>query len=161
MKKSWIIFALVILVATQLTVLSLFYPTATRTYADEPVTVVISKLNSTSLRVEVGIDSLESNVVLLFSNGTQKEVPAFSRYTFSVVMPKSGLYIGSYGFQSEGINLSDNQPVDVEFLSNCTLTQTPYSNTNWINQDYPRISVYCFTVQGNAIISVEGMGAGF
>ncbi|MCL2257842.1 MAG: hypothetical protein FWC14_06620 [Candidatus Bathyarchaeota archaeon] len=153
--------ALVLLVALQIIVVSSFQPIVARTCTDESVTVVISKLGSVHLRVEVSITALESNVVLLFSNGTQKEVPAFSLYTFSVIMPRSGFYLGSYGFQSEGITLSDNQPVDVEFLSNCTLTQTPYSNMDWLGQDYPRVSVYCFTVTGSAMVSVEGMSAVF
>jgi hypothetical protein len=161
LKKSWLIMALIMLVAIQLVVLSSFQPIVARTYTDESVTVVISKLNSAYLRVEVSITALGSDVVLLFSNGTQKEVPAFSLYKFSVVMSRSEFYLGSYSFQSEEITLSDNQPIAVAFLANRALAQTPYSNIDWMSQGYPRVSVYCFTVQGCASVSVEGIGVGF
>ncbi|MCL2358477.1 MAG: hypothetical protein LBH74_08315 [Nitrososphaerota archaeon] len=155
MKKLWIFLALVVLVATQVAVLSSFSSISEYTWADESVTVVISKLVYAHLRVKVSISAVgNSGTVLLFSNGTQKVIPASSSYTFSVAMPNSGFFGGSFSTQSEAINLSDDHPINVAFLSNGTFTQTPYWETD-------KVSVYWFTVQGNAHIAVEGMGAGF
>jgi len=165
MKKLWIFLILVVLVATQVAVLASFRPIVEHTVSDEPVTVVISKLDYAHLRVQVSISAWESDAVLVFSNGTQKQIPALSSHTFSVVMPSSGFSPGSSSFQTEGINLSDNNPIDIAFLSNRTLTQVPFSNMDWINE-YSHVSAYWFTVQshagqGNVGISIRGMSAGF
>ena len=160
MKKLWIFLALVVLIATQVAVLSAFHPIVEHTASDEAMTVVISKLDYVHLRVEVSISAWESDALLVFSNGTQKQIPASSSYKFPVVMPSSGFSPGSYGFQTDGISLSDSNPIDIAFLSNRTLTQVPYSNIDWANE-YSHVSAYWFTVQGPAGISVKGMGAGF
>jgi hypothetical protein len=160
MKKLWIFLALVVLIATQIAVLSAFHPIVEHTVSDEAMTVVIAKLDYAHLQVKVSISAWESDALLVFSNGTQKQIPASSSYKFSVVMPSSGFSPGSSSFQADGISLSDKNPIDIAFFSNRTLTQVPYSNLNWVNE-YSRVSVYCFTVQGQAGISVEGLGAGF
>ena len=101
----------------------------------------------------------QSNTTLIFPNNTQIEIPA--HYKFSVILPSSGPSPGSFGIQLEGINISDNHPIDVEFLSNSTVFQNPYFSIDWKAPPYSRVSVYWFTVQGNAIVSIQGYGAGF
>jgi hypothetical protein len=96
-------------------------------------------------------------VVLVFSNGTQKQIPASSSYNFLVVLPSSGFSPGSSSYQADGINLSDSNPIDVEFISTRTLTHFSLDAAN----RYSHVSVYWFTVQGQASVSVKGMGAGF
>ncbi|MCL2135358.1 MAG: hypothetical protein FWH37_07400 [Candidatus Bathyarchaeota archaeon] len=151
---------MIVLIATQIAILSSIYPISERGSSDasEPVTVFISKMNYASLRVKVDVTTWLDPAVLLFSNGTQIEIPASSTYTFSVVMPHNGFSFGSYNTQSRFMNLSDDHPINVEFLSNYTLN--PYwelPSNEYVSSD----SMYWFTVQGQANIAVMGIGAGF
>jgi hypothetical protein len=160
MKKLWLLFALVVIVASQVAVLSSFQSINTNTPANGSTAVVISKTSYASLRVEINIIS-QSNTTLIFPNGTQIDVPAVNHYKFSANLPSSGLSPESFSSQSEGINISDNHPIDVEFLSNSTVFQNIYYSIDWNAQPYSRISVYWFTVQGNAMVSIQGYGARF
>jgi hypothetical protein len=165
MKKLWLLFALVVIVASQVAVLSSFHSINTNTWANGSTAVVISKADYAHLRVEIDITHQvfmgQSNITLIFPNGTQIEIPAVDHYKFSVILPSSGPSPGSFGIQSEGINISDNHPIDVEFLSNSTDFQSLYSRIDWSFSPYSRISVYWFIIQGNAMVSVQGYGAGF
>lgn len=164
MKKLWLLLALVVIVASQVAVLSSFHSIDTNTWANGSTAVVISKADYSYLRVEVDIIPQvlmgQSQTMLIFPNGTQIEIPAVPHYKFSVILPSSGPSPGSFMIQSEGINISDNHPIDVEFLSNSTVFQSLYSRIDWRLPPYPRISVYWFLVQGNAQVSIQGYGVG-
>jgi len=165
MKKLWLLLALIVIVACQVAVLSSFQSINTNTWANGSTTVVISKAAYAHLRVEIDIIPQvymgQSNTTLIFPNGTQIEIPAVTHYKFSVILPSNGPFPGSFGIQSEGINIADNHPIDVEFLSNSTVFQSLYSRIDWSAPPYSRISVYWFIVQGNAMVSIQGYGAGF
>lgn len=161
MKKLWVLLALVVIVASQVAVLSSFQSINTNTPASGSTAVVISKASYASLRVEISIISQSKTTTLIFPNGTQIEIPAVNHYKFSVILPSSGPSIGSFSSQLEGSNISDNHPIDVEFLSNSTVFQNSYYSIDWKAQPYSRISVYWFTLQGNAMVSIQGYGARF
>jgi hypothetical protein len=160
MKKLWLLLALVVIVASQVAVLSSFHSINDNTWANGSTAVVISKAAYAYLRVEIDIIPQvlmgQSQTMLIFPNGTQTEIPAVTHYKFSVILPSSGPSPGSFSSQSEGINISDNHPIDVEFLSNSTVFQRLLSQ----NQIDSRISVYWFLVQGNAQVSIQGYGVG-
>jgi hypothetical protein len=164
MKKLWLFLALVVIVASQVAVLSSFHSINVNTWANDSTAVIISKADYAHLRVEIDIIPQvimgQSQTVLIFPNGTQTKIPAVAHYKFSVILPSSGPSPGSFSIQSEGINISDNHPIDVEFLSNSTIFQSLYSRTDWRFPPYSRISVYWFIVQGNAQLSVQGYGVG-
>ena len=166
MKKLWLLFALVVIVASQVAVLSSFHSINYYTWANGPTAVVISKAAYAQLRVEIDIipqvNNGLSNTTLIFPNGTQIEIPAVAHYKFSVILPSSGPSPGSFGIQFEGINISDNHPIDVEFLSNSTAFQSVLSQYQLNDQQiFSRFSVYWFLVQGNAMVSIQGYGVGF
>ena len=165
MKKLWLLFALIVIVASQVALLSSFQSINTNTWANGSTTVVISKAAYARLRVEIDIIPQvlmgQSNTTLIFPNGTQIEIPAVAHYKFPVILPSNGPSLGSFMIQLEGINISDNHPIDIEFLSNSTVFQNPYSRIDWKAPPYSRISVYWFTVQGNAMVNIQGYGARF
>jgi hypothetical protein len=165
MKKLWLLFAFAVIVASEVAVLSSFHSVNTYTWANGSTAVVISKADFVHLRVKIDIIPQvlmgQSQTSLIFPNGTQIEIPAVTHYTFSVILSSSGSFPApNFAIQSEGINISDNNPVDVEFLSNNTVFQSFYSRTDWTTPPYSRISVYWFLVQGNAQVSIQGYGAG-
>ena len=163
MKKLWLLLALIIIVASQVAVLSSFHSINANTWAGYSTTVVISKAAYAHLRVEIDIFpqiiNEQSNTTLTFPNGTSTKIPAMTHYKFSVILPSTGSNTGSFALQTEGINISNNHPIDVEFVSNSSTTfQQGLSHF----QTYPGlssgISVYWFLVQGNAQVSIRGYG---
>jgi hypothetical protein len=163
MRKLWVLLALIIIVSSQVAVLSSFHSIGTNTWATGSTLVVISKAAYAHLRVEIDINPQvsngQSNTTLIFSNGTSTKIPVAMHYKFSVILSSTGPYTGSFALQTEGINVSTNRPIDVEFVanSNSTLQQTLSQY-----QTYPGlssgISVYWFLIQGNAQVSIQGYG---
>ncbi len=168
MKKLWLLLALVIIVAAQVAVVSSFRAINVNTYANAYTAVVISKTSYANLRVEIDIIPQvyngQSNTTLIFPNGTQTVIPAVAHYKFSVNLRSTGPSPGSFATQSLGINLSDNHPIDAEFVSNSTDLPRLLA-VNQFPETYPemdsRISVYWFLIQGNAQVSIQGYGVGF
>jgi hypothetical protein len=165
MKKLWLLFAFVVIVASEVAVLSSFHSVNTNTWANGSTAVVISKADFVHLRVEIDIIPQgimgQSQTSLVFPNGTQIEISAVAYYTFSVILSSSGSFPApNFAIQSEGINISGDHPIDVEFLSNSTVFESSYSLIDWTAPPYSRISVYWFLVQGNAQVSIQGYGAG-
>jgi hypothetical protein len=163
MKKLWLLLALIIIVASQVAVLSSFHSFNANTWAGDSTAVVISKAAYAHLRVEIDIFPQvingQSNTTLIFPNGTSTNIPAMTHYKFSVILPSTGSNTGNFALQTEGINISNNHPIDVEFVSNSSTTvQQVLSHF----QTYPGlssgISVYWFLVQGNAQVSIQGYG---
>jgi hypothetical protein len=163
MKKLWVLLALIIIVSSQVAVLSSFHSIGTNAWAAGSTVVVISKASYAHLRVEIEINPQvrngQSNTTLIFSNGTSTKIPAVMHYKFSVILPSTGPYTGSFALQTEGINVSSNHPIDVEFVSNSNSTLQRILSQY---QTYPGfssgISVYWFLVQGNARVSIQGYG---
>jgi hypothetical protein len=168
MKKLWLLLALVIILAVQVAVLSSFRTINVNTWANGSTAVVISKASYANLRVEIDIIPQvyngQSNTTLIFPNGTQTEIPAVAHYKFSVKLSSTGPSYGSFAIQSLGINLSDNHPIDAEFVSNSTDLPRLLSLNQFPETTYPgidsRISVYWFLIQGNAQVSIQGYGVG-
>jgi hypothetical protein len=160
MKKLWALLALVVLIVTQIAILSSVYPISehSSSYETESMTVFISKMNYASLRAKIDITTWVEPAVLLFPNGTQIEIPASSYYTFSIIMPHSGFSFGSYSTHGPFMNLSNDHPINVEFLSNYPFN--PYlelQNTKYVSND----SMYWFIIQGRANVAINGIGVGF
>ena len=165
MKKLWVLLALIIIVSSQVAVLSSFHSLDVNTWAGDSTTVVISKAAYAHLRVEIDISAQvdkQSNTTLIFPNGTSTNIPAMTHYKFSVILPSTGSNTGSFALQTEGINISNNHPIDVEFVSN---NSTTFQHALSQYQTYPGlssgISVYWFLVKGNAHVSIQGYGAAF
>ena len=149
--------------ASQVAVLYSFHSFNANTWAVDSTTVVISKAAYAHLRVEIDIIPQvfngQTNTTLIFPNGTSTRIPAVEHYKFSIILPSTGQFAGSFGLQTEGINISDNHPIDVEFISNNSTTLQQVLSQF---QTYPGfssgISVYWFLVQGNAQVSIQGYG---
>ena len=165
MKKLWVLLALVVIVASQVAVLSSFQSINTHTWANSSTVVVISKAAYAHLRVEIDINPQvsngQSNTTLIFPNGTTTNIPAVMHYKFSVILPSTGPIAGSFASQTEGINISNNHPIDVEFVPNSNTFQQVLSQYQTYSGFSLGISVYWFLVQGNAQVSIQGYGVAF
>ena len=155
--------ALIIIVASQVAILSSFHSFNANTWAKDSTTVVISKAAYAHLRVEIDIIPQvlngQSNTTLIFPNGTSTKIPAVTHYKFSVILPSTRPVAGSFtSFQIEGINISNNHPIDVEFISNSATFQRVLSQYQTFSGFSSGISVYWFLVQGNAQVKIQGYG---
>jgi hypothetical protein len=167
MKKLWVLLALIIIVASQVAVLSSFHSFNANTWAGDSTAVVISKAAYAHLRVEIDIIPQvingQSNTTLIFPNGTSTKIPAEMHYKFSVILPSTGPNAGSFALQTEGINISNNHPIDVEFISNSSTTFQQVLSQYQTSPGFSSgiFSVYWFLVKGNAQVSIQGYGVAF
>jgi hypothetical protein len=166
MKKLWLLLALIIILASQVAVLSSFQSFNTNTWAKDSTAVVISKAAYAHLRVEIDIIPQvfngQSNTTLIFPNGTSTKIPAVTHYKFSVILPRTGPITGNFALQTEGINLSTNHPINAEFVSNSSnALQQALSQYQTCPGSSIGISVYWFIVQGKAHVSIQGYGVAF
>lgn len=158
MKKVWLLVVLIVIVALQATFLSSFHSINMNTYTiGSNSAVIVSKANYVFLRVQIDIypqiSEGQSQTMLLFPNGTQTKISSFFRIL--VIMPITGYSFGSFAVGSEGINISDDHPIDAEIVSNVTSDFSYGLAPPYIPNE---VSVYWFVIQGYAQISITGYG---
>jgi len=120
--------------------------------------VVVGKTNYVSLRVTFAVFAdFGYPALIIFPNGTQKEVIGI--HVFEVFLPKTepvcGPGILSMSRASEGIFVTDQEPIDVAIVSNASEDFFTYK----VGPD-PNGAVifYWFNIQGNAQITVSVRG---
>jgi hypothetical protein len=172
MKKIWLIFILVVIIAAQLTFMSSFYSKFTHSYVSGTSAVVVSKMKYAYARVTIHISITYSPVTLTFLNGTQQEITE-PGYMMEVFLPRTGDFIGTFVTGTHltttpnsptdspdslpQISLSSKHPVDVDVVQNI-----PSNFLSWYgnpNYDYNyRIDVFWFTIEGEANVFITGSG---
>ena len=166
MKKTWLIFALVVIIAAQVTFLYSFrsFSTSMSTDVHETSAVVVSKLKFAYLSASIRITLLDFNspVLLIFPNGTQKEIIQ-PIYSIDVLLPRNGDFSGDYDTGTilgtsdayPALKLTRNHPIFVNIV--------PDVSDNFLNwyddSDHSKyIDVYWFKIQGDAHVIVSGDG---
>jgi len=174
MKKIWLIFALAVIIAAQLTFLSSFYSSNTHGYVSDTSAVVLSKMKYAYAQFKIHIlVNYESSVTLTFPNGTQQEITDHS-YTMDVFLPRTGDFMGNDPLGTlltripnsptetdydslPQISLSSEHPVDADVVQNI-----PSDFLSWYDNPhlefYDKIDLYWFEIQGNATIVIMGSG---
>lgn len=160
MKKAWVLLLLAIIMAAQFTVLSSFSGVS-----DDHISVsgtsavIVGKTNYVSLRVKFYVFADPGyTALIIFPNGTQIDVSTL--HFFEVFLPKTEPVTVSYeSFQmskySEGIFVSDQEPIDVAVVSNVSEDFFDYK----VGPDpYGKVIFYWFKIQGNAEVSVSAVG---
>lgn len=178
MKKIWIIFALVVIIAAQVTFIYSFRSTSTHSSVTGTSAVVISKFKYAYMRASIYISprQFDSSTLLVFPNGTQKEIQWNNTepfYRFNLVLPRSGDFLGDhnvntfygsiYNFSSfvdeATLSLSRDQPIDVDIISNVDDNFLRWYSLQYTD-DPEYIDIYWFKIQGDATIHVSGFGVG-
>ncbi len=167
MKKTWLIFALVVIIAAQVTFLYSFrtFSTSVSTDVSGTSAVVVSKLKYAYMSASINIRLLDfdSSVLLIFPNGTQREIiqPV---YSIEVMLPRSGGFSGDYDTGTilgtsdayPDLKLSRNHPIRVDIVPNVS-----DNFLSWYDDsDHSKyIDVYWFKIQGDAhvIVSEDGV----
>jgi hypothetical protein len=177
MKKSLIIFLLIVTLAAQWVILSSFHSTLAVSHEAGKRGVVASKLNCVSMRATITIyPTLTPDaepVLVTFSNGSQLEIN--EKYSTQVFLPRSGITSGDFHFnvflnlmakpehEYVHMTLSNDNPIDVDVV--------PDVSDNFLSWYYEpfspdldvqdEIDVYWLIVEGDATVSISGYGAPF
>ena len=173
MKKIWLIFALVVILVTQLTLLSSFYSSKTHGYVSDTSAVVLSKMKYAYARFTVHIlVNYKSSATLIFPNGTQQEIT--DDYVMEVFLPRTGDFMGNDPIGTI-ITTTPNSPTDtdLESLPQISLSSKhpvdaavvqhiPSNFLSWYDDPkygfYDKIDVFWFEIQGQANIFISGTG---
>ncbi len=122
--------------------------------------VVVGKANYVSLRVTFAVFADPGcTALIIFPNGTQKEVTTY--HFFEVFLPKTepepvyGPVSFSMSRNSEGVFVTDQEPIDVAVVSNVDETFFIYKVGPHPNGE---IIFYWFKIQGNAQVTVSAIG---
>jgi hypothetical protein len=187
MKKIWIIFALVVIIAAQVTFIYSSRNTSVHSSVTGTSAVVISKLKYTYMRATIHIhrSGFDSDVIITFPNGTQQEIfhklsPEEKRtgkfdfdFTFTVILPRSGDFLGDYNFftfldsdpsfwvNGSTLSLSRNHPIDVAVVPKFSdnFLRWYYDDKHTFDRDHSKyIDIYWFKIQGNASLNIVGSG---
>ena len=161
MKKAWLLLSLAIIMAVQLTVLSSFSGVSEHHVSVSGTSaVVVGKMNYVSLRVTFAVFAQPGyTAFIMFPNGTQIEV--VTQHFFEVFLPKTEpepiLGPGSFSMSrySEGVFVTDQEPMDVAVVSNVS---EDFFNYKVGPDPDGKIIFYWFKIQGNAEVSVSAVG---
>jgi len=154
MKKTWLLFTLLLAIAILITLISSFYSVSEGEHIDPSSVsaVVISKERYVSLRAHFYIHPFpNSTMTLSFPNGSQKTVT--TSYNFEVFLPKTALPIEIFPPGPEVAYISDEHPIDAQIIANIT-----NDTIRDFNGTYFRVSVYWFAIQGNGSVSFSAYG---
>jgi hypothetical protein len=172
MKKIWLLFALTVIIVTQVTFLSSFHSSNTHGYVSGTSAVVLSKMKYAYARFSIHILITYSPVTLTFPNGTQQEITDHS-YMMEVFLPRTGDFMGNYvtgeiltripnsstdsSDSLPTLFLSPKHPVDMDVVQNISPDFLSwYGNPNY--DYYHKIDVFWFEIQGEANIVITGEG---
>jgi len=134
MKKIWLLFALAVIIAAQVTFISSFRSTSVTSEVTGTSAVLVSNMKYAYVRVSIHIILPDpvSSVLLEFPNGTRKEITDYS-YRIDVFLPRSGDFLGDYQagtwlgarptypmFSGDypSLRLSRDHPIDVDVVPN-------------------------------------------
>jgi hypothetical protein len=156
----------VVIIAAQVTFLYSFRSISTSVSTDVSGTsaVVVSKLKCAymSASIHIWLPDFDSSVLLIFPNGTQREIiqPV---YSIEVLLPRSGGFSGDYDTGTivgtsdayPDLKFSRNRPIRVDVVPNVS-----DNFLNWYDDtDHSKyVDVYWFKIQGNAHVVVSGDG---
>ena len=160
MKKIWLLLSLAIIMTVQLTIISSFSISGDRASVSGTSAVVVGKTNYVSLRVKFTVMADPGyTALIIFPNGTQKAVTTF--HVFEVFLPKTELepVLGpvsiSMSRDSEGVFVTDQEPIDVAVVSNVDESFFTYKVGPAPNGE---VIFYWFKIQGNARVRVSAIG---
>ena len=163
-RKVWLFVLLIVIIISQLTVLSsFFHPIETQGFGICcNSVVVISKMSYVYGWVSIDIQGATSGqpATLQFSNGSM--ISLTSEYKFEIRLPRTGDFSGNAGVDAYGVNLSESQPIGAVVLSNSSSFEiSTLPSTTTINEGLFSYSVYWFIIKGYSQVSITGYGVAY
>jgi hypothetical protein len=168
MKKIWLIFALTVIIASQVTFMSSFHSTFASSYVSGTSAVVVSKMKYAYARATINILTTHNpDVTITFSNGTQLEISEHA-YKFEIFLPRTGDFFGTFETSTHlpsttsdtplSMALSRNNPIDVDVVPDIPEDFLSwYGNSNY-DSFSDKVDIFWFKIEGTANVFVNGNG---
>lgn len=165
MRRAWLVLLLVLVISTQLAILSAFHDVEFSGYATGNSVVVIGKWDYAqgSVRVTITPALLRNGTFsaeVVFPNGTRVDVPSSKPFSFTYWLPRTGDCFcsgGTYGGPGAGLTLTPSKPLNVTVTQN--VADVP-SFLNAVSAAYggmqPAVDIYAFVIYGDAQVYVSG-----
>jgi len=163
-RKGWLIFALVLIVAVELAALSSFHYVAGYGYAYGGTVVVVAKWDYVQAWVRVLITPVggigAANVEVILPNGTSVNLSAspptsVEAYTFTLKLPRTGDFLGSEAIAGP-FTLSPTHPLNFTVENNVGNVTDALDALKAAAS--PRVDIYFIVIYGDAQVYVEGYG---
>lgn len=170
MNKTWVVFALILIIAGQLIALSSFHEVSGEGLSDSNAVITIAKLNYVDARITLTIEATppikdtneSTNVKIVFPDGTTHNL-TYSNTDTSKTYTKTfdisrtdgnfGSGEGSYSTGNNSISVSQEEPLAMSIKYNVDDPQSyRLTHSNQVMQ------VSTFIIYGGAIVSVRGYG---
>ena len=164
MRRAWLILLLILVISTQLALLSAFHDVEVDGFASGNTVIAVAKWDYVqgSVRISVTPQLLPNGTTqaeVVFPNGTSVHIsyptPGQS-YTFVYQLPKTGDCFCS-GYTSGPMSLSPSQPLNVTISQNVSDVPGDLNFLNAVTSSIqPAIDTYAFVVYGEAQVYVSG-----
>lgn len=164
MRRAWVILLLILIISTQLALLSAFHDVEVDGFATGNTVIAVAKWNYVqgSVRISITPQLLSNGTTqaeVVFPNGTSVHLSYPSpgqSFSFVYQLPKTGDCLCS-GYTSGPQSLSPSQPLNVTISQN--VSDVP-GDLNFLkavtNSIQPAIDTYAFVVYGDAQVYVSG-----
>ena len=164
MRRAWLIFLLILVISTQLAIISAFHDVEVDGFATGNTVLVVSKWDYAQGSVHVTITpgllpNGTARAEVVFPNGTTADLSYPSPgqpYSFTYKLPRTGDCLCS-GYAAGPVTLSPSQPINVTIAQN--VSDVPgYLNVvkSVGGGTQPAIDTYAFVVYGSAEVYVSG-----
>jgi hypothetical protein len=157
MRRSWIIFLLVLVISVQLVVLSSFHDVEVDGFANGNSVIAVAKWNYVQGSVHITVIPM-GPVELVFSDGSSLNIT--TQYSFTIQLPRTGDVFGN-GAMSGPLALSQEEPLNLTLaqnvgsVSNYVSSIKQSESTSQIPIDLTAVAVY-----GEAEVVASGFGIG-
>jgi hypothetical protein len=161
MKKIWIVFVLVLVISSQLLVMSLFRQVDDNGFTTNNSVITIAKWNYVDASVTITIVPMVENGAINASvtlpNGTTINLTSYYPFRERFNFPRTGDFIGNEAL-SGPFSISQDKPVAVLITPNVGNAQDYISSLDTIKQQNPGVDLLNFIVYGQAQVSVSVYG---
>lgn len=164
MRRAWLVLLLLLVISTQLALLSAFHDVEVDGFATGNSVIAVAKWDYVqgSVRISITPELLPNGTAqaeVVFPNGTNVRISYPSpgqSYTFVYLLPRTGDCLCS-GYVAGPASLSPSQPLNVTITQNVSDVSGELNfMTAVTNSIQPAVDTYAFVVYGDAQVYVTG-----
>ena len=167
MKRAWLVLVLILIISTQIAVLSAFHNVEVGGFASGNSVLTVAKWDYAQGSVYISVTpALARNgsfaAELVWPNGTAVELSTSSPYSFTYELPRTGDCLCS-GATSGPVSLSSSVPMNVTITQNVSDVTSLFNYLNSLSGQrsaspgsQPYVDVYAFVIYGDAQVEVSG-----
>lgn len=165
MRRAWLILLLILVISSQLALLSAFHGVEAGGFATGDSVIVVGKWDYAqgSVRVSITPQLLPNGTAraeVVFPNGTAVDIsyPSYGQsYSFTYRLPRTGDCFCSGAVSGGPVSLSQSHPLNVTIAQDVSDIPAYLTEVNSVGGGMqPVIDTYAFVVYGEASVYVSG-----